>query len=143
MIGLFAALLVLFVLASCGVVGENISWKEQYDLGVRYLSEGNYEEAKLAFEAAIVIEPKEGLAYVGLAEVYMAMGEPEKAQAVLERGMAVAENTEEIEKHLQKSSPIKNVEKGLENILLSTYWEEPMGHSKGPAKTCFLKSMGR
>ena len=27
------------------------SWQAQYDLGVRYLSEGNYEEAILAFEA--------------------------------------------------------------------------------------------
>lgn len=34
------------------------SWQEQYDLGVRYLSEGNYEEAILAFTAAIEIDPK-------------------------------------------------------------------------------------
>lgn len=26
---------------------EGLSWQEQYDLGIHYLSEGNYEEAKL------------------------------------------------------------------------------------------------
>ena len=33
------------------------TWQEQYELGVRYLSEGNYEEAIIAFTAAIEIEP--------------------------------------------------------------------------------------
>lgn len=30
-----------------------LTWQEQYDLGLRYLSEGNYEEAIIAFTAAI------------------------------------------------------------------------------------------
>ena len=29
------------------------AWQEQYDLGVRYLSEGNYREDIIAFNAAI------------------------------------------------------------------------------------------
>lgn len=31
-------------LAACGQSAQE-AWQEQYDLGVRYLSEGNYEEA--------------------------------------------------------------------------------------------------
>lgn len=39
------------------------SWQTQYDLGVRYLSEGNYEEAIIAFTAAIEIDPKNAEVY--------------------------------------------------------------------------------
>lgn len=48
-----------FLLTSCGE-GEQVqenSWQEQYDLGVRYLSKSNYEEAIIAFTAAIGIDP--------------------------------------------------------------------------------------
>ena len=34
------------------------TWQEQYDRGVRYLEDGNYEEAIIAFTAAIEIDPK-------------------------------------------------------------------------------------
>ena len=39
------------------------SWQTIYDLGVRYLSEGNYEEAIIAFTAAIEIDPKSAEVY--------------------------------------------------------------------------------
>ena len=54
---------ILLYLAACGVSGP--TWQEKYDLGVRYLSEGNYEEAIIAFTAAIEIDPKQASAYVG------------------------------------------------------------------------------
>ena len=57
-----AALLAAMCLLLCacgqqsgGAGGDN--WQSQYDLGVRYLSEGNYEEAVIAFTAAIEIDP--------------------------------------------------------------------------------------
>lgn len=43
---------------------EGLTWQEQYDLGLRYLSEGNYEEAIIAFTVAIEIDPRQALAYV-------------------------------------------------------------------------------
>ena len=54
------------------------TWQEQYDLGVRYLSEGNYEEAVIAFTAAIEIDPKRAEAYVGRGDAYVASGETEE-----------------------------------------------------------------
>ena len=50
--------------------GQDVAaaWQEQYDLGVRYLSEGNYEEAIIAFTAAIEIDSKDALAYLGRAQ---------------------------------------------------------------------------
>jgi len=52
-----------------------LTWQEQYDLGVRYLSEGNYEGAILAFTAAIEIDPKRAPAYVGRGDAYIGYGE--------------------------------------------------------------------
>lgn len=63
--------------------GENNTptWQEQYDLGVRYLSEGNYEEAIIAFTAAIEIDPKRAEAYVGRGDAYVDSGETEENMA--------------------------------------------------------------
>ena len=61
-------------------------WQEQYDLGVRYLSEGNYKEAIIAFTAAIEIDPMKADAYLSLAEVYMVDDSAEEAANILKRG---------------------------------------------------------
>ena len=49
---IFGLVLTILLLTACGQSGE-AKWQEQYDLGVRYLSEGNYEEAIVAFTAAV------------------------------------------------------------------------------------------
>ena len=54
------------------------TWQEQYDLGVRYLSEGNYEEAIIAFAAAIEIDPKRPEAFVGRGQAYVLSGGTEE-----------------------------------------------------------------
>ena len=89
---LLAALLLL-MLAACQKAPEAAEpadeapgWQAKYDLGVRYLSEGNYEEAILAFTAAIEIDPKRPEAYKQLAEVYYELGEDEKAENSLRQG---------------------------------------------------------
>ena len=64
------------------------SWRTQYDLGVRYLSEGNYEEAILAFEAAIEIDPKQPKIYDRLATAYELAGDDEAALRTLLDGAA-------------------------------------------------------
>ena len=84
----FIVLLALVLVVALGLLGCNkrtSTWEEQYDLGVRYLSEGNYVEAILAFNAAIEIDPKRPEAYVGLAKVYIARDDPEKAVEILTR----------------------------------------------------------
>ena len=68
------------VLVSCagqsGSMGN--TWQEQYDLGVRYLAEGNYEEAIIAFTAAIEIDPNRAEAYMGRGDAYVGSGEMEE-----------------------------------------------------------------
>lgn len=78
----FIAVVFALILTSCGQ--QRTTWEEQYDLGVRYLSEGNYEEAILAFTAAIEIDSKRPEAYSGLANTYIAMGDYDKAAGVWE-----------------------------------------------------------
>ena len=82
---LLLAVLLLLSLAACG--GKN-TWQEQYDLGMRYLNEGNYQEAIIAFEAAIKIDPKRPEAYLGAAEAYMGLGDTDSARKILEKGYA-------------------------------------------------------
>ncbi len=65
-----------------------LSWQTQYDLGMKYLSEGNYEEAVIAFTAAIELEPKKADAYLGMADVYIAQNNFDAAIAILEQGLA-------------------------------------------------------
>ena len=68
-------LLTLALLVSAAACAHAPTWQEQYDLGVRYLSEGNYEEAIIAFTAAIEIDPKQAPAYVGRGGAYVGSGD--------------------------------------------------------------------
>lgn len=72
-------LIAVLTLTECG----GPTWQEKYDLGMRYLDEGNYEEAIIAFNAAIKIDPKRADSYISLADTYIAMGDYDNAQKVL------------------------------------------------------------
>lgn len=76
---LFVAWVLVLGLCACGTESKNLSepelgYQDYYDLGVRYLSEGNYEEAIIAFTAAIEIEPNRAEAYVGRGKAYYLSG---------------------------------------------------------------------
>ena len=75
-----------FGLAACQ---KQPSWQEQYDLGMRYLTESNYQEAIIAFTAAMKVNPQQVDTYVYLAQVYLASGDPETAQQILTQGYDV------------------------------------------------------
>lgn len=86
---LYLVFVFLACLCSCGQ--QVPTWQEQYDLGVRYLSEGNYEEAIIAFTAVIEVDPNQVLAYIGRGDAYIASGETEEnlsmAQADYEKAI--------------------------------------------------------
>lgn len=69
---------VILSIGLCACVQKVSTWQEQYDLGVRYLSEGNYEEAIIAFTAVIEIDSKNVDAYLGRASAYISSGETEE-----------------------------------------------------------------
>lgn len=72
-ISLLLALCFMLVLLGACSQESKPTWQEQYDLGVRYLEEGNYEEAIIAFTAAIEIDPKQAPAYAGRGDAYMSI----------------------------------------------------------------------
>lgn len=90
-----ALILVLALLAACGKeepgdgpadslaqsgepteTQEASDWQSQYELGLRLLGEGKYEEAVIAFSAAIEIEPKRAAAYMARGDAYASMAKP-------------------------------------------------------------------
>ena len=111
----FSAILAVFMLCSitaCGQKAETSgadapTWQEQYDLGIRYLSEGNYQEAIIAFTAAIEIDPKRAEAYVSLADTYLEMGDTERANAVLQDALGQVNDPASIEEKLAALNPAR------------------------------------
>lgn len=71
-------------------------FKKQYELGVRYLNEGNYKEAIIAFNEAVKIDPKSAPAYIGLADAYIGIGDTENALKNYETAVVLGENTPEV-----------------------------------------------
>ena len=61
-------LLALLLLTACST--HALTWQEQYDLGMRYLSVGSCKEAVIAFTAAIEMEPGQASAYVSRGDAY-------------------------------------------------------------------------
>lgn len=76
-------LMLAFTLAACQ---KQPTWQEQYDLGMRYLTESNYEEAIMAFTKAIEIEPGHTDSYIYLIQAYLSEGNPEDAELVRASG---------------------------------------------------------
>ncbi len=89
------ALVLVVVLALTQCKGEAPDWKEQYDLGLRYLSEGNYEEAILAFSAAIEIDPYVSNVYLGRGDAYTMGAEDLESQGNHEKAEEYRQKAEE------------------------------------------------
>lgn len=66
-----SCLLVLSILMLPACKKVSAAWTEQYELGHKYLTDGNYQEAILSFSAAIDIDPKLPDAYVGRGDAYI------------------------------------------------------------------------
>ena len=91
-----AGLILLGLLSGLTACSKESRWQKQYDLGMKYLEAGDYEEALNAFDKAISIDEKEATAYVGRGAVYMALAQavPEE-DATENNGEAQGENQED------------------------------------------------
>lgn len=138
----------VFLLIRCGVLEPQDPWQEQYDLGIRFLNEGNYEEAVLSFLAAIDIDPKRTPAYTGAAEAYVALGDYEAAIEILEAGIEntgdedLEEELEELKEELQEEDllPTEEPEKPAEPVVMdaySDYYEIGTNMNGDPITTCY------
>jgi|GEM_PF-3832655 len=60
---------------SCSTSGDTTDpYEQQIQLGYKYLSEMDYEQAIIAFDKAISIDAKRDTAYIGKADTYLAKG---------------------------------------------------------------------
>ena len=59
--------------------GKDRKLQEQLDLGEKYIDELDYEQAIVAYEAAIEIDPMSVEAYLGLINAYIGMEDYDKA----------------------------------------------------------------
>ena len=81
-----AGLLLLGLLSWLTACSKESKWQKKYDLGMKYLEEGNYEEALTAFDSAVSIDDKRAEAYIKLAEIYTTLGDTESAENIKRAG---------------------------------------------------------
>lgn len=65
--------LLIITMYGCSSVSDG-TWQEHYDLGIKHLADGKYEEAIIEFTAAIKIDNKLVPAYIGRGDSYFAIG---------------------------------------------------------------------
>lgn len=105
---IFFCVLLLCMALLMGCAGNTtVTAREQYDLGLRYLSESNYEEAILAFTKAIEIDEKHADAYVGRAQAYVALG-TEEALAQAKADYATAASLYEEQGETEKAEQVRD-----------------------------------
>ncbi len=112
--GIIISIVTVFAVIAAVLIGIGIynaparRLAEQLDLGNRYLEEMDFEQAVVAFTKAIEIDPMSMDAYIGAADAYVGLGEPERAKEVLEQGMEkisdvrLEEKLKEIERELDR-----------------------------------------
>lgn len=87
--GLTGAVVVIVIALLVGIGINNSPARHltrQLELGQKYLEEMNYEEAVVAFNNVIEIDPLNADAYLGLVEVYIRTGDFETALAYAQKG---------------------------------------------------------
>ena len=80
---------------------ERRELREQLKMAERYLEEMDYEQAVVAYQAAIEIDPKNIDAYLGLAEAYIGLNDYESAIDALQSGADETEN-DDIQERLEE-----------------------------------------
>ncbi len=76
---------------------QDTTWQEQYDLGMQYLTEGDYEAAVVAFTAAIDIDAKDVQAYTGLIQAYIGTGDYEAAVSAAGQGAEALADSDQVQ----------------------------------------------
>ncbi len=115
---IFLTVFILSLLVACSqqTIAEQI--EEKLNLGNKYLSENNYEEAVLAFEEAIEIDPMTTEAYIGLSQAYVFLGKYEEAEAALLKGIEVVDDPNALRDHLASHYQEREQYKQAEEIYL-------------------------
>jgi len=121
-----AILIVVLAVLLTGVLGyivynnsDAVQFEKQMDLGHKYLEELDYEQAVVAFNQAIELEPMSVEAYMGLADAYIGMGNMDAALEALKVGYEITQS-EEILARIQEMEEANRVEEPEEPIQVET-----------------------
>lgn len=92
-IGIIVGAVAVIIAVIIGVIAsrggnEGARLQKLLDAGAKYLAELDYEQAVVAYNEAITLDPKNVDAYIGLAEAYLGMGDFDAAREALEAGYA-------------------------------------------------------
>ena len=118
LIVLVSTILVVAILVVVGIFAlsgdEESRIADKLDMGEKYLEELEYEKALAMYEAVLDIDPKNVEAYLGMAEVYIAMDDFKEALDILEEGYEETEAEELLDKmeevyFMQKASSDEEV----------------------------------
>ena len=121
-IGIFIVTIVAIVsIVPISVRAKEI--QEQLSLGNKYLSELNYEQAEATYLAILEIDPKCEEAYIGLANVYIATEQYEKAEEILRKAEEQLGETEAIK---EKREELERKRKEQEEKLKPTVTNTPI-----------------
>lgn len=86
-----AALLAIVVVAAAGVAAwkyvQVSRYQKQIDVATHYWEQADYVNAKVAFTAALKMDDTQEDAYVGLVQVYQALGDEDQARIVMADGL--------------------------------------------------------
>ena len=112
----FCFMMFLLFLGGCGKSVEK-QITEQLNLGQKYLAEANYEEAIVAFNKVIELDPKQVDAYAGMIETYVQMDEYEQAVSIYEEGAERLGETASKELETIKTTLVDQLGKAAENLM--------------------------
>ena len=101
---IYLIILAIMLLTACAKPAEAATAEELLNLGQKHLLDLDYQQALVCFNKAIEIEPNNAAAYKALAEVYIGLGQPEKAIEALERGRQQIPDDEEFAQLIERIS---------------------------------------
>lgn len=91
----------------------------QLEIAQQYLTDLDYESALIAFNKVLEIDPNHVPAYLGIADVYCAVGDYEAALAVLEEGLALTGSEEIAARITQIMAQMSGVDPNAADLTLS------------------------
>ncbi len=110
-VAFIAAVVIVFFLMSGS---SSTVYAEHLELSQKYLDELEYDLAIAELEKAIELEPKKVEAYIALADIYMEMGESDKAEEILQQAAKVMEEAKLQEESTEIDVKIKEVKAEIE-----------------------------
>ena len=113
---------------------EKSNYLEHLALGNRYLEDMDYENAAIAFQTAIKIEPKILDGYIELADVYIALEQQENALNILLDGADIYNTLSENERTSEQNASYRTLQEKITALTLNAVdWTEKETAAVEPA----------